>query len=65
MQVKLQYRAHKSGIPDDAVSAVIPGAVLYIPFAELVDIDKRNRAFKERRRQIKRRNQALRRHAWQ
>ena len=30
----------KSGIPDDAVSAVIPGAVLYIPFAELVDIDK-------------------------
>ena len=30
----------KSGIPDDAVSTVIPDAVIYIPFAELVDIDK-------------------------
>ena len=30
----------KAGIPDDAVSTVIPDAVIYIPFAELVDIDK-------------------------
>ena len=30
----------KSGIPEDAVSTVIPDAVIYIPFAELVDIDK-------------------------
>lgn len=30
----------KSGIDDSAVSAVIPQAVIYIPFAELVDIDK-------------------------
>jgi valyl-tRNA synthetase len=30
----------KSGIADDAVSAIIPGALLFIPFAELVDIDK-------------------------
>jgi len=28
----------KDGIDDDAVSVVIPGAVVYIPFAELVDI---------------------------
>ena len=28
----------KSGIAEDAVSVVIPGATLYIPFAELVDI---------------------------
>ena len=28
----------KQGIEDDAVSAVIPGAIMYIPFAELVDI---------------------------
>ncbi|MDE6674856.1 MAG: valine--tRNA ligase, partial [Acetatifactor sp.] len=28
----------KAGIPEDAVSVVIPGATLYIPFAELVDI---------------------------
>jgi valyl-tRNA synthetase len=31
---------NKNGIPEDAVSTVIPDAVIYIPFAELVDIDK-------------------------
>lgn len=36
----VKVQADKSGIPDDAVSTVIPGAVIYIPFAELVDIDK-------------------------
>ena len=30
----------KTGIADDAVSAVIHDAVVYMPFAELVDIDK-------------------------
>ena len=30
----------KSGIDDDAVSAVIPKAVIYMPFSELVDIAK-------------------------
>ena len=30
----------KSGIGEDAVSAVIPGAAVYIPFAELIDIAK-------------------------
>lgn len=28
----------KAGIPEDAVSVVIPGATLYMPFSELVDI---------------------------
>ena len=37
-EVKVQ--ADKAGIPDDAVSTVIPDAVIYIPFAELGDIDK-------------------------
>ena len=37
---EVSVQSDKSGIPEDAVSAVIPGAVLYIPFAELVDIDK-------------------------
>ena len=31
-------QADKTGIAQDAVSVVIPGAVVYIPFAELVDI---------------------------
>lgn len=30
----------KAGVPEDAVSSVIPGAVIYIPFADLVDIEK-------------------------
>ncbi len=30
----------KSGIADDAVSTVIPEATIYIPFAELVDVEK-------------------------
>lgn len=36
----MHVQADKSGIGDDAVSAVIPEAVIYMPFAELVDIDK-------------------------
>ena len=30
----------KTGIAGDAVSAVVPGAVIYMPFADLVDIEK-------------------------
>ena len=37
-EVKIQDT--KDGIDKDAVSAVIPEATIYIPFAELVDIDK-------------------------
>lgn len=37
---EVSVQSDKSGIPEDAVSAVIPEAVLHIPFAELVDIDK-------------------------
>ncbi len=33
-------QADKAGIADDAVSTVIPDAVIYIPFAELVDVEK-------------------------
>ena len=37
---EVHVQADKTGIADDAVSAVIPEAVIYIPLAELVDIDK-------------------------
>lgn len=37
---EVNVQADRTGIADDAVSAVIPQAVIYIPFAELVDIDK-------------------------
>ncbi|MFT4145741.1 MAG: valine--tRNA ligase [Mobilitalea sp.] len=33
-------QSDKTGIPEDAVSTVIAGAVIYIPFADLVDIEK-------------------------
>ena len=36
----VKVQADKTDIPEDAVSTVIAGAVIYIPFAELVDIDK-------------------------
>ena len=53
----------KSGIADDAVSIVIPNATLYIPFAELVDIEKeKERLGKEKERlegEIKRSNGLL------
>ena len=35
---EVMVQKDKEGIPEDAVSVVIPGATLYIPFAELVDI---------------------------
>lgn len=39
----------KSGIPEDAVSVVIPNAVIYIPLEELVDMEKeRERLRKEK-----------------
>ena len=37
---KVAVQADKTGIEDSAVSVVIHDAVIYIPFAELVDIDK-------------------------
>ncbi len=37
---EVYIQADKSGIGEDAVSAVIPEAVLYIPLEELVDVEK-------------------------
>lgn len=37
---EVMLQKDKTGIAEDAVSAVIPGAVIYMPFADLVDIDK-------------------------
>ena len=49
MSDKIIVQADKAGISDTAVSAVIPGAVIYIPLEELVDLDKeRERLTKEK-----------------
>ena len=37
---EVMIQADKTGISDDAVSAVIHQAVIYMPFAELVDVEK-------------------------
>ncbi len=37
---EVSIQSDKSGIADDAVSVVIEGGTIYIPFAELVDVDK-------------------------
>ena len=37
---EVMLQMDKTGIAEDAISAVIPGAVIYMPFADLVDIDK-------------------------
>ena len=50
--VKIQ--SDKSNIGDDAVSTVIPNAVIYMPFAELVDISKEiERLEKEKEKMLK------------
>ena len=56
-------QSDRTGIDDDAVSAVVHGAVIYMPFADLVDIDKEiERLEKEQKRlegEIKRSNGML------
>ncbi|MEA4816029.1 MAG: valine--tRNA ligase [Lachnospiraceae bacterium] len=48
---EIHIKSTKEGIADDAVSGVINGAVIYMPFAELVDINKeRERLTKEKKR---------------
>lgn len=46
---EVHVQADKAGIADDAVSAVIPQATIYIPFAELVDLEKRSPALRKRK----------------
>ncbi len=48
---EVTVQADKSGIAEDAVSAVIPNAVIYVPLAELVDLEKeRERLLKEKKK---------------
>lgn len=44
-EVKIQR--DRTGIGEDAVSAVIPNAAIYMPFAELVDIEKETERLKK------------------
>lgn len=44
---EVHVQKDRTGISDDAVSAVIPEAVVYLPFAELVDIEKETERLKK------------------
>ncbi len=49
MSDNIIVQSNKAGIGDTAVSAVIPGAVIYIPLEELVDLEKeKERLMKEK-----------------
>ncbi|MCQ4727224.1 valine--tRNA ligase [Anaerotignum faecicola] len=51
---ELYVQDNKNGIDDDAVSCVIQNAVIYMPFAELVDISKEiERLTKEKEKMLK------------
>ncbi len=48
---EVQVQSDKAGIGEDAVSAVVPSATIYMPLAELVDLEKeRERLKKEQER---------------
>lgn len=49
---EVHIQSDKAGISEDAVSAVIPGAVIYMPFADLVDIDKEIERLKKEKERL-------------
>ena len=53
---EVHVQADKAGIAEDAVSTVIPDAVIYMPFAELVDVEKEIARLGKRSRPSRRRN---------
>ena len=51
---EVQVQADKAGISEDAISVVIPGAVVYLPLEDLVDFEKeKERLLKEKERLAK------------
>ena len=45
-------QADKSGVAEDAVTAVIPQASIYMPFAELVDVEKEIERLKKEEKRL-------------
>ena len=55
----MTLQSTKENIGEDAVSVVIADGTIYIPFAELVDIDKEIERLKKEEKETYRRNQTL------
>ena len=49
---EVAVRADREGIAEDAVSTMVPDAVIYMPFAELVDIEKEIERLKKERKKL-------------
>ncbi|MCM1158007.1 MAG: valine--tRNA ligase [Bacteroidales bacterium] len=49
---EVMVQADKSGIAEDAVSAVIHDAVIYMPFADLVDVEKEVERLKKEQKRL-------------
>ena len=49
-------QSDKTGIEDDAVSTVIHNAVIYMPFAELVDMEKEIERLTKEKEKMQKRN---------
>ena len=64
-QASVHVQADKTGIGEDAVSAVIPEAVIYMPFAELVDIEKEIERLKKEEKRLTKELARVQRHAGQ
>ena len=50
---EIQVQDTKDGIGEDAVSVVIPGAVVYIPLEDLVDFEKEKERLKKEQERLK------------
>lgn len=64
MAEKILVQQTKENIADNAVSVVVPDAVVYLPLEDLVDLSRRWNACK-RRGETEKRNQTSRGHALQ
>lgn len=53
MPSEIQVQDTKDGIGEDAVSVVIPGAVVYIPLEDLVDFEKEKERLKKEQERLK------------
>ena len=48
----MAFQSDKTGVADDAVSVVIADGTIYIPFAELVDIEKEIERLKKEEKKL-------------
>ncbi|WP_409015368.1 valine--tRNA ligase [Anaerostipes caccae] len=49
---EVAVRADREGIAEDAISTMVPDAVIYMPFAELVDIEKEIERLKKEQKKL-------------